>query len=67
MFGYRLDRTTIGVGVIGLLVVIGVYFVMIDAPFHRRSIGFLLSVVLPLTLVMFALALTRKEESDGTE
>ncbi|MDY6817673.1 MAG: hypothetical protein SVG88_03350 [Halobacteriales archaeon] len=67
MFGYRLDRATMGVGIVGLLVVVGVYLVMIDAPFRRRSVGFLLSVLVLLTLVMFMLAITRTDESDGTE
>lgn len=56
-----------GVGIVGLLVVVGVYLVMIDAPFRRRSVGFLLSVLVLLTLVMFMLAITRTDESDGTE
>lgn len=67
MFGYRLDRATIGVGVTGMLVVVGVHMVMIDAPFRRRSIGFLLSVLVLLTLVMFTLAITRDEGAGETE
>lgn len=56
-----------GVGIVGLVVVVGVYLVVIDAPFRRRSVGFLLSVLVLLTLVMFMLAITRTDESDGTE